>query len=381
MAALQWSLTIINSGEQRDMQPTQTDAQGVTQMSDPSPLGRSPAAGPGAPTSRTALAASVPPWMVGLLRAIGPRTPAQVVQRVMLALLVVAVLVLCVVNPTFRQTGNLLNIVQQASMVGVVACGMQLMIVSGGFDLSVGVVAAAAGCAAALVSLHSGVAAGLVAGLVTGLVAGLANGVLIARVGINPFVATFGTQAVVTGLLFAATNAAPIAPLPDGWSNLGLFEIGGVSFASLVFIVVIAAVLVLLRLTEFGRHIYAVGSNKEGARRAGIRVSGVLVAVYAIGGLTAAIAGLMLVSISGIGSPSAGTQWALMSIAAVIIGGTPLTGGVGGVSSAVIGILSLTVLTNALNLYGVSAYWQPALTGAAVLGAVGFEAFRRLRKR
>jgi len=140
MAALQRSLTIINSGEQRDMQPTQTDAQGVTQMSDPSPLGRSPAAGPGAPTSRTALAASVPPWMVGLLRAIGPRTPAQVVQRVMLALLVVAVLVLCVVNPTFRQTGNLLNIVQQASMVGVVACGMQLMIVSGGFNLSVGVV-------------------------------------------------------------------------------------------------------------------------------------------------------------------------------------------------------------------------------------------------
>lgn len=94
-----------------------------------------------------------------------------------------------------------------------------------------------------------------------------------------------------------------------------------------------------------------------------------------------AIAGILLVSISGIGSPATGTQWALLAIAAVIIGGTPLTGGVGGISSAVIGILSLTVLTNALNLYSVSAYWQPALTGTAVLLAVGFEAFRSARKR
>jgi len=323
----------------------------------------------------------LPDWVGGIARGIGPRTPAQVVQRVMLAVLCLAVVALCIVNPTFRQTGNLLNILQQASMVGVIACGMQLMIVSGGFDLSVGVVAAASGCAAAFVSLQWGVFPAVAAGLLTGLVVGAINGVLIAKVGINPFVATFGTQAVVTGLLYAATDAAPIAPLPEGWSNLGLFNLGGVSSASLVFIVVIAVVLSLLRHTVFGQHIYAVGSNSEGARRAGIRVDRVLVAVYAIGGLTAATAGLMLVSISGIGSPSAGTQWALMAIAAVIIGGTPLTGGVGGVSSAVIGILSLTVLTNALNLYGVSAFWQPALTGAAVLGAVGFEAFRRMRKR
>jgi len=163
--------------------------------------------------------------------------------------------------------------------------------------------------------------------------------------------------------------------------RLGLTGLGNLSFASMVFIAVIAITLFLLRFTLFGQHIYAVGSNKEGARRAGIHVDRVLIAVYTLGGFSAAIAGILLVSLAGIGSPSAGTQWALLAIAAVIIGGTPLTGGVGGVSSAVIGILALSVLTNALNLYGVSAFWQPALMGAAVLIAVGYEAFRRSRRK
>ena len=221
---------------------------------------------------------------------------------------------------------------------------------------------------------------GIVVGLACGLVAGLANGVLIAKIGINPFVATFGTQAVVTGILYAATDAKPIAPLPTGWTDLGLMSIGGVSIISVTFLVVVLILLFVLRATLFGQHVYAVGSNKEGARRAGIHVDRVLIAVYGIGGLCAAIAGLLLTGVSGIGSPR-GAQWALMAIAAVIIGGTPLTGGVGGISSAVIGILSLTVLTNAMNIYSVSAYWQPALTGAAVLLAVGFESFRAVRKR
>ncbi|CAN5218629.1 ABC transporter permease [soil metagenome] len=316
-----------------------------------------------------------------LLSRIAPQSPSQIVQRVMLAVLVLSVLVLCIANGTFRQPDNLLNIVQQASMVGVIACGMQLMIISGGFDLSVGIVAAGAGCAAAYVSLSQGVLVGIVVGLVVGLLAGVANGVLIAKVGINPFVATFGTQAVVTGILYAATDATPIAPLPVGWTDLGLKSIGGISLVSITFLIVVLILLFVLRATVFGQHIYAIGSNKEGARRAGIHVDRVLIAVYGIGGLCAAIAGLLLVGVSGIGSPSTGTQWALLAIAAVIIGGTPLTGGVGGISSAVIGILSLTVLTNALNIYSVSAYWQPALTGTAVLLAVGFEAFRSVRKR
>lgn len=133
----------------------------------------------------------------------------------------------------------------------------------------------------------------------------------------------------------------------------------------------------VLRFTRFGQHIYAVGSNKVAAKRAGVQVDSVLIAVYSIGGLAAAIAGMMLVSIAGIGSPQAGTTWALLSIAAVVIGGTPLTGGSGGISSAVIGIFALTVLNNAMTLYSIAAFWQPAFMGAAVLIAVGYEASRR----
>lgn len=350
---------------------------------------RTPERGPGDDSNSSTYVAPSPSmsasdkrsWLATVLQRIAPTTPSQVVQRVMLTVLVVSVIALCIANPIFRQSDNLLNVLQQAAMVGVIAGGMQLMIISGGFDLSVGIVAAASGCAAAYVSIDNGLVIGILVGLAAGLLAGFVNGVLVAKIGINPFVATFGTQAVVTGVLYAATDATPIAPLPAAWTDLGLTNLGGVSFVSLTFVAVILILLFVLRSTLFGQHIYAVGSNKEGSRRAGIHVDRVLVTVYTIGGLCAGIAGILLVSISGIGSPATGTQWALLAIAAVIIGGTPLTGGVGGISSAVVGVLSLTVLTNALNLYSVSAYWQPALTGTAVLLAVGFEAYRGSKKR
>ncbi|MBL8576223.1 MAG: ABC transporter permease [Mesorhizobium sp.] len=302
------------------------------------------------------------------------------VQRAMLLLLVVAVIGLAIANPVFRSPANLLNIIQQASMVGVIACGMQLMIISGGFDLSVGATAAAAGCLAAYVSLQMGVPVGIVAGLVLGVAIGSVNGSIISKIGVNPFVATFGTQAVITGVMFAMTNARPIAPLPEAWRELGFYNIGGLTTSSMVFLATIFAMYLLLRFTLFGQHIYAVGSNKIASRRSGVRVDPVIIAVYAVGGLTAAIAGILLTSIAGIGSPQAGTTWALLSIAAVVIGGTPLSGGAGGISSAVIGIFALTVLNNAMTLYSISAFWQPAFMGAAVLIAVGYEASRRRRK-
>ena len=309
-----------------------------------------------------------------------PRSPSEVVQRVMLLLLIASVIGLAIANPNFRNPANLLNIVQQASMVGIVACGMQLMIISGGFDLSVGAIAAAAGCLAAAISLVAGIPFGILGALTLGLLIGTINGSLIAKVGINPFVSTFGTQAIIIGTLYAMTEAKPIAPLPREWRELGFFNIGGLTFSSMVFVLVVVTLAIVLRYTRYGQHVYAVGSNKVGTSRAGVNVDRVIITTYAIGGLTAAVAGVLLTSIAGIGSPQAGTTWALLSIAAVVIGGTPLTGGVGGISSAVIGIFALTVLNNAMTLYSISAFWQPAFMGAGVLLAVGYEAMRRSRK-
>lgn len=309
-----------------------------------------------------------------------PKNPSAVVQRIMLLLLVTSIVILCIVNPTFRNPANLLNIIQQASMVGIVACGMQLMIISGGFDLSVGANAAASGCLAAALSLSFGLPVGIVGALCLGTLIGTTNGIMVAKAGINPFVATFGLQAIIIGTLQALTQARPIAPLPREWRELGFFNIGGLTFSSIVFIVIVAVLSLMLRHTKFGQHIYAVGSNKVGTSRAGVKVDRVLIATYAIGGLTAAIAGVLLTSIAGVGSPQAGTTWALLAIAAVVIGGTPLTGGVGGISSAVIGIFGLTILNNAMTLYSISAFWQPAFMGTGVLLAVGYEALRRNRK-
>lgn len=315
-----------------------------------------------------------------LRRYLSSQHPAVIVQRVMLLVLVVSVVALAIANPNFRNPANLLNVIQQASMVGIVACGMQLMIISGGFDLSVGATAAAAGCMAAAVSLVAGVPAGIAAALVLGLFIGMANGTLIAKVGMNPFVSTFGTQAIILGTMYALTEARPIAPLPREWRELGFFNIGGLTFSSMVFIVVVMVLALVLRFTRYGQHVYAVGSNKVGTSRAGVNVDRVLIATYAIGGVTAAIAGVLLTSIAGIGSPQAGTTWALLSIAAVVIGGTPLSGGIGGITSAVIGIFALTILNNAMTLYSISAFWQPAFMGTGVLLAVGYEALRRGRK-
>ncbi|MBB3396041.1 ABC transporter permease [Rhizobium sp. BK060] len=315
-----------------------------------------------------------------LRRFFSPQHPAVVVQRVMLLVLLVSIIGLAVANPSFRNPANLLNIVQQASMVGIVACGMQLMIISGGFDLSVGATAAAAGCLAATVSLAFGVPAGLLAGMLLGLAIGIGNGWLIAKVGMNPFVSTFGTQAIILGTMYALTEARPIAPLPREWRELGFFHIGGLTFPSMVFIAVVVVLAAVLHFTRYGQHVYAVGSNKVGTSRAGVNVDRVLIATYAIGGVTAAIAGLLLTSIAGIGSPQAGTTWALLSIAAVVIGGTPLSGGLGGITSAVIGIFALTILNNAMTLYSISAFWQPAFMGTGVLLAVGYEAVRRGHK-
>jgi ribose/xylose/arabinose/galactoside ABC-type transport system permease subunit len=312
------------------------------------------------------------------LRGGGDASP--LIQTVMMIGLIIAVLALCMVNSTFRQSDNLLNILQQASIVGIIAGGMQLMIISGGFDLSVGAVAAAAGVIAAVLSKSMGIPLAIVVGLVAGLVAGLGNGFAIAKVGINPFVATLGSAALVQGILFASTNAKPVFGLPGGWLRIGLTEIAGLSIAAVVFLVVLLVLAGVLRYTTFGQHIYAVGSNREASRRSGIRTDRVLIAVYALGGLLAALAGIVLVSISTIGSPIAGRDYALTAIAAVVIGGTPLRGGVGGIGGALVGTLILAVLLNVLTLYGVSPFWQPAATGAIVLAAVGFESYRRKRR-
>jgi ribose/xylose/arabinose/galactoside ABC-type transport system permease subunit len=292
---------------------------------------------------------------------------------------VVLVASLTVLSPTFRRPENLWNILQQNSIIGVVSCGMLLMMIVGGFDLSVGSVGAASSIVAALLFVGGWISLGVVAALATGLVVGVVNGLLITKARINPFVATLGTQVLVQGVLFIATNAAPIYGLPSSITVLGLGHLGPVPVPTIIFTAVALITWAILRFTKFGHYIYAVGGNKEASRLAGVPVDRVVIGAFAMGGFCAAVGGLILVGQTGIGSPAAATTWPLSAIAAVVVGGTPLCGGIGTVQGAVVGTLLLGVVANGLNLFGVSPYWQPAVTGLVILTAVGIESYHRSR--
>ena len=289
-------------------------------------------------------------------------------------------IVLLIASPDFREPRNLWNVLQQNSIIGIVALGMLVMMISGGFDLSVGAIGAASAVVAAFAFVNFSIPFGVVGGLLIGLLIGSANGILIAKVGINPFVTTLGMQVFVQGLLFVATDAKPIYGLPSGFTFIGLGRIGPVPVAAIIYGLVALAVWILLRFTRFGHYVYATGGNKEASRLAGVPVDRVIIGAFALGGFLAAVAGLVLLGQVNIGQPAMQAAWPLAAIAACVVGGTSLFGGVGTVPGVVVGTLLLGVVANALNLFGVSPYWQPAVTGVIILAAVGIDAFQRKRK-
>lgn len=288
----------------------------------------------------------------------------------MLLLLVVMVAGLCIASPSFRTTGNLENLLDQDTSLAIVGAGMLCMMLTGGFDLSVGAAGATAAVVAAEVSIHQGILAGVLLGLASGLGIGIVNGLCIALADVNPFVTTLGSMTLFYGLLDVFTKGSPISGGPAGWTTWGLGNWG--PFANPVYVaaVVLILVFVMLRFTVHGAHIYAVGSNMAAAGRAGLNVRAILVSVYAIGGLLAGVAGVISVSQSGTGDPTTGTSWALTAIAAIVIGGTRLSGGVGGIRSVLIGTLLITVITNAFAIYNLSPFWVPVVTGIIIIVAV-----------
>lgn len=298
----------------------------------------------------------------------------------LLGVFAVVVIALLITTPAFANLNNISNVLQQNSIIGIVACGMLLMIILGGFDLSVGAVGAMSSVVAATLIVHVSTAAGVVVALLLGLAVGLVNGFFIAILGMSPFVVTLGTQTVVTGFLFVATKAKPVYGVPASFTQLGLGKVGPIPIALMFFVGAVVFVWVLLRFSKFGHLIYAVGGNREAARLAGINVPFIIIVTYGIGALLAALAGIILLGQTGIGQPNSATTWPLSAIAAVVVGGVPLSGGVGRVGWVVLGTLLLGVIANALNLTGVSAYWQPVVSGLVILGAVGIDSYQRKRR-
>lgn len=287
---------------------------------------------------------------------------------------VVLFIALAIGSPSFRNPQNLLNLLQQNAVNGIIACGMTMMMISGGFDLSVGASAALSGMVAAALFLQFSIPIGIVGGLLASTFVGLVNGLLISKVGINPFVTTLGTQIITRGLIYVSTNARPIYGLPMSYMVVGLGKIGPLPVATTLLVIVAVVTHVLLKHTRFGQYVLSVGGNEEAARLSGINVGRIKTLVFTLGGALAGLGGLILLGQTLTGQPQAANGYELNAIAAVVVGGTSLSGGQGTISGTVIGVLLMGMIANALNLLNVSPYWQPVVTGFILLLAVGFDA-------
>ena len=288
---------------------------------------------------------------------------------------------LAIASPTFRSSYNLINILGQNSIIGIVACGMALMMIAGGFDLSVGATGATASVAGAAVAVHGGGdVPAVAAALGIGLAIGLVNGLVIARLQINPFVTTFAMASIVSGLLFVATTGHSSVGAPGVVKTAATAELGRLPVVFLVFLVVSLLCWLLLTRTRYGHYLYSVGGNAEASHLSGVPVVRVQVLAFVLGSVLAAGGGLLLLGQTDVGQPSAAAGWPLQAIAICVVGGVALTGGVGRVADVVAATLLLGVIANGLNQVGVSPYWQPVVTGVVILGAVVLDQVNRRRR-
>ncbi len=299
--------------------------------------------------------------------------------------LALMVLVLSVLSDRFLTPDNGWNILRQISVNLCLSVGMTLVILSGGIDLSCGAILALAGALAAGL-LKNGLAipgtdlllqfttsGAILAGLVVGGAAGWVNGFAITRFSLPPFVATLGMFSIARGLTMLWTGGFPITGLGDSFGHLGTGAFLGMPMPVWIMLALTAVFVVVTKRTRFGRHLYAVGGNERAARLTGLNVSRIKLAVYTLAGALAGVAGLIVTARLDSAQPNAGLGYELDSIAAVVIGGTSLSGGRGSIWGTVLGCLIIGVLNNGLFLLNVSPFWQQVIKGLVILLAVALD--------
>jgi inositol transport system permease protein len=298
---------------------------------------------------------------------------------VFIAMLIVA----SILSPAFLSPTNLINVVRQMSVVGLIALGVTGVIVSAGIDLSSGsVVGLSAVVAASLAQLPDYAAAyykglnlpvfvAVLAACAVGGLVGLLNGGLVAKTRIPPFIATLGTLTTIRGLAYLYTGGRPVSDLTDDYNFIGQGDFLGIPVPILILVIMAIITHVLYSQTKFGKYIYAIGGNEQAARVSGINVSKYKMLMYVYAGLLSGLAGLVVSARIGSGQSGQGVGYELDAIAAAVIGGASLSaGGIGTVAGTIVGALIIGVLNNILDLTNVSAYWQQIVKGCIIVGAV-----------
>ena len=306
--------------------------------------------------------------------AVTPKSQRRgIIMRFNLLFIFIALFVVASVSaPQFLTTQNMANLLQQSSLTGIVAIGMTVVILTSGIDLSVGSVAALSGMLVAIfigIGLPWPVAMALAIG--SGMVLGGVMGGLRAYLVLPAFMVTLAGMQSIRGMTYLTTNGTPTtAEIPMGLRFLGAGSIAGIPVVGIIFVATTLIVGFMLRRTTFGEHIYAVGSNAQAARLSGLPVQRITTAAYVICGGLAALTGVLLTARLTIGQPTANTGLELDAIAAVVLGGTSLFGGKGGVLGTFIAVLLLSVLRNLFNLLGLSSFFQMLVTGLILIAAL-----------
>ncbi len=303
--------------------------------------------------------------------------------------IIAALAVMCIFLAVFPATSssfltpkNLFNILRQISTNMLLACGMTMVIILGGIDLSVGSIIALSGVISAGCVARYGlpIPVALLVGVLIGLVIGSVNGGIIAFTTIPPFIVTLATMNVARGLAKVYTGGSPVRVVTKEWQFLGAGYIGPVPVPVIIMIVVVIITAFIMNRTKMGRHIYAVGGNAQAAVFSGIKVSKVKFFVHAFSGVMAGLAGIILASRMYSGQPTAGEGAEMDAIAAVVVGGTSMAGGSGKIGGTVIGALIIGILNNGLNLLNVNSFWQDVVKGIVILLAVLIDYFRTKKK-
>ena len=292
--------------------------------------------------------------------------------------------VITIINSNFLTANNLLNLLLQVTSNALMAYGMTFVILTGGIDLSVGsILALSSALTAGLLGSGMPVTLAILISLILGCILGMMNGLLISYGKLAPFIVTLATMTIFRGATLVYTNGNPIT---KGLSDTFLFQflgqgyIVGIPFPVVIMFIVFIVLYVLLHKTAFGKSVYAIGGNEKAAYISGVKLNKVKIIIYSISGIMASISGLIITSRLSSAQPTAGASYEMDAIAAVVLGGTSLSGGKGRILGTLIGALIIGVLNNGLNIIGVSAFWQQVVKGVVILIAVLIDRFKVVKQ-
>ncbi|GAB1432402.1 ABC transporter permease [Spirochaetota bacterium] len=300
-----------------------------------------------------------------------------------LIIFVILSILVSVLTPNFLSRTNVLNILRQSSIVGIMAIGTTFVIIGGGFDISVGSILAlsAAICMGIQRDLGWHWSLAILASLSVGALVGLVSGILAAKIHIVPIIVTLGMMYIIRGVVYLYTGGYPINASQPGFDYIGGGYIGDLPVPVVIFGILVLVWQFVLSKTPLGRYTSAIGGNKDAARLCGVKVDFYHIMTFVIGGIMAAAAGIIYASRLSTASPLAGDGYELQAIAACVIGGTSVSGGEGSVVGTLIGILILTMINNMFSLLGAPVFYQKIITGAIILAVVGIDSYSKKKAR